>query len=209
MNKIFWFDTETTGLKAGVHDAHQIAYLVDIGGEIVDEGCVWIRPTRWENVEASALEKCGVTLEELKTSKKYQPIKQAHAQLCGAMGKHVEKYDRGDKFYPGGYNCRFDYDFLQDLFVQVGDKYFGSWFNHRIIDPLSLARVLEQNGLLTTTTGAPLDNMQLGTVCAAYGINIGTAHNAIDDVKATRDLYRRMVRAHQGCLLLTPPKLAA
>lgn len=204
MPKTFWFDCETTGLKAGVHEAHQVAYLIDFNGEILAEGTIWIRPTKWELVEESALAVSGVTVEILKSSKYVLPDS-AHRSLVSAMGKYVNKFERSDKFYPAGYNARFDYDFLQELFRQAGDPYFGSWFNHRTVDPLALVRILDYQGLMVHPDGSRLANHQLSTVCAAYGVEIAHAHNAIEDVKATRDLYSKIVENDNGRIYLKPP----
>lgn len=187
--KVFWFDTETTGTTAGKHEAHQIAYVIEIDGKVAEDGQLWVQPTRWEAIELEALAVSGVTLEVLKTAQ-YEPVAVVHRKLTAILARHVNKFDRKDKFYPAGYNVRFDYDFLQDLFRTAGDNYFGSWFNHKTIDPLPLVRALEFYGLLQTK------NLKLGTVYEAYmGKPLAGAHDAISDVHAVRDLFYKMTFA--------------
>ena len=44
MNKIFYFDTETTGLDPKRHDIIQLAYIVEINGEVKEEGEFKLQP---------------------------------------------------------------------------------------------------------------------------------------------------------------------
>jgi DNA polymerase-3 subunit epsilon len=202
--KTFWFDCETTGLDSRIHEAHQIAYLIEIDGEMVVSGELLIRPTRWDTISQEALDVSGVTIEQLRDDSRYIDPSKAHAKLLKVLEKYCNKYDRNDKFYPAGYNVSFDYGFLQGLFALAGDKYFGSWFNHRTIDLLGLVRTMVANGLLTD-----LQDHKLATVCQAYGVSPTKAHDAMADIIATKKLYRRMVAVVDGQVILRPPSTAA
>ena len=195
--KIFWFDTETTGLRAWHHEAHQVAWAIEVDGYIKETGNVFIRPERWENVDERALAVSGTTVEVLKDERHVSPFV-AHHMIEEALGRHVDKFDRADKLYPAGYNCRFDYDFLQDIFERAGDRYFGSWFNHKTIDPLAILRVMDLEGAVG------LRGYKLSDACAAYGIEFD-AHDALGDVLACRQLYHEIVKRQDGLVVLTPP----
>jgi DNA polymerase III epsilon subunit-like protein len=103
MPKVFWFDCETTGTIAGKHEAHQIAYAIEVDGKVVENGQLWVQPTRWETIEAEALAVSGVTVEILKTAK-YEPVEVVHRKLTAILARYVDKFNRADKYYPAGYS---------------------------------------------------------------------------------------------------------
>jgi DNA polymerase III subunit epsilon len=98
------------------------------------------------------------------------------------LGKYVNKYDKQDKFVLGGYNVGFDMDMMRVSFEKAGDNYFGSWFFWPVID----VRVMVAEQILEI--GLRLPNYKLETVCEYFNIPID-AHNALSDIRATRQLY--------------------
>jgi DNA polymerase-3 subunit epsilon len=109
-------------------------------------------------------------------------------EFIQTLKEYINKFDKEDKFYPAGYNVRFDLDFLAAFFSKTGDPYFGLWFNWRAIDALAIVRFFEfcGDGLTTRT------DQKLETVCNAYGIKLDTAHDALSDIRATRELLLKM-----------------
>lgn len=69
------------------------------------------------------------------------------------------------------------------ILYKNGDVYFGSWFNYKTIDPLSLLHILDGIGSIS------LENYKLETVCKHYDIPLD-AHDALNDIKATRELTK-------------------
>jgi DNA polymerase III alpha subunit (gram-positive type) len=182
MKKIFWFDVETTGLDPNQHDVIQLAYAVEVGGAIREEGNIFLQPFNYESVTPEALSVHGITMERLKM---FQPPGAAYRRLIEILGGHVDKYDRSDKFQPAGYNTRFDLDFLKQFFVKNGDQYFGSFFNYKTIDPLAALYFLDGVGQIA------LPDYKLQTVCEHFNIAI-KAHDAQSDIRATRELVKRL-----------------
>lgn len=180
MKKCLWFDTETTGLNHHKNDIIQIACMVEIDGVIVDEFESKLRPFDPSNVELKALEVNGLILQEVMN---YPDPKTVHKNLIKFLARHIDKYNKQDKFAPAGYNVKFDIDFLMSFFKKCGDSYYGSYLNYKAIDPLYLLHMMDQQGKIS------LINYKLKTVCDHFGIFI-EAHEALSDIKATRELHR-------------------
>lgn len=180
--KVLYFDCETTGVKPAENGLCQLAFLIEIGGEIVEEKDFLIKPFPGQIVEKSALEVNGRTLTELREFPEPGPV---HKEIVKIWKKHVDKFDKMDKFYPAGYNVRFDLDFVAAFFERNNDKYFGSWQNWRRIDPLPFLYWMDLRGQIS------LENYKLETVCAYFGIKID-AHDALSDVRATRELILKI-----------------
>ncbi len=181
--KVFWFDVETTGLDAQKNDIIQLAYMIEVCGEVKENGNIFMQPFSYENVSQGALDVNNTTIEQLKT---YQSPQQAYSEIQKVLGKYINKYDRMDKFQPAGYNARFDLEFFQQFFIKNGDKYFGSFFNYKTIDPLQIMYFLDGVGKIK-----PLENYKLETVCNHFKINIDT-HDAHSDIEATKELAKKL-----------------
>ena len=180
--KVFWFDVETTGLNPVDHDIVQLALLIEIDDEIVESKNMLMQPFDYSTIDLEALNKQGRTVEEIKT---YPNPKKVYPELISVLEKYVDRYDKTDKFHNGGYNSKFDMDFLKQYFIKNGDIYFGSWFNYRSIDPLPLLHLLDGIGHIS------LPDYKLETVCKHYKIPL-KAHDALSDITATRELTKHI-----------------
>jgi len=184
MKKLFFFDVETTGLDPDVCDIVQLAYILDRDGEIVDRGDLYLRPSGGP-IDPDALRVQGRTLEQVMA---FPPASDAYHALIGRLSLHIDKFNRSDKLYPVAYcGIQFDYPFLQNLFKRHDDPFFGSWFNHRVIDPIVLARLLDFKDILVSP------DLKLHTVCESFGVPLSQAHDALADVTAMRELFYKMI----------------
>lgn len=180
--KILWFDTETTGLDPIKHEPIQIAGLVEIDGYVEEEFNFRCQPINWENVSAEALAINGLSEADLRSC---PDPKEAKAGLEKVMSRYVKKFDKGDKFFPAGYNCVFDLRMMENWYKKLGDPYWYSWTNHYAIDPLALVNIeAAYNGL-------KLENHKLATLCNHFEVKI-EAHEALSDIKATRELFKKL-----------------
>ncbi|MEE9905531.1 MAG: 3'-5' exonuclease [Chlorobium sp.] len=183
--KTLWFDLETTGTDPKYHGILQFAGMVEIDGELVDRLNVKMQPHSGAVIEKEALLVNGITVNQISG---LMPHNEGYQQILGFFDKHVSKYDRGDKMYPAGFNVRFDLEFLQEMFKRFNKYGIGSHLNWRAVDPLPLLYLLDYTGRIS------LMNYKLSTVCEYFGIPIEKAHDALNDVMATYDLTRKLLR---------------
>jgi len=178
-SKIFWFDTESSGINAKTNAVLQLAGLIEIDDSIKKEIYLKMKPIQSDIIDPKALEMNHITLSEIE---KYPETKVSILELKKILRYYVNPYTKTDKYIAAGYNIGFDMDMLRATFSKVGDAYFGSWFFWPKIDVQTLVAYKISKGLR-------LPNYQLGTVCKHYSIEIN-AHNPTSDIKATRNLYR-------------------
>ncbi len=181
--KIFWYDTETTGTDAEKCDIVQLAYIIEIDGVDVAANSIRMRPHEGAQVDDKALAVNGLDREAIW---KEQSQEAGIAQLLQEMTRHVDKFDKKDKFVQAGYNIGFDDKFLRSAFTKLGDEYYGSWFFWPKLDvSAGVARWL-------LNSGERPENFKLLTLCAHFGIELD-AHDAVNDIAATRELAHKLV----------------
>lgn len=184
-SKKLWFDTETTGIDPFKHDIVQIAGLIEIDGVICEEFNIKCAPTNLETVSQEALDVTGLTLDEIKS---WQAPGFALNQLLKIFDKYIDKFNKADRFTPCGHNSQFDLNMLQSFFRKNGNKFgTGSYQNWKAIDTLMFVRIIDDAYPLG------VENHKLGTLCEHFGISID-AHDALSDIKATRELYSKLLR---------------
>lgn len=180
--KVLYFDVETTGLNPLVHDIIQLSGIIEIAGEVKETFNLHGRPKDISTVTTEALAVTGFTLTEVMT---FPTQYEMYEKFIDILMMHVDKYDKQDKFYPAGYNVRFDLDFLSALFKKMDDPYLGSFINWKIIDPFPVLTFMDHFGYVK------LPNYQLSTVCGNFLIPL-KAHDALADITATRELVQRL-----------------
>lgn len=181
--KIFYFDTETSGLDFVKNDILTLSGLIEIDGKIVDEINLKIQPFSYDNISKEALEVNKLKLEEIKT---FDDPKVAHKKLVNFFNKYVNRYDKKDKLLPVGYNVSFDTNFLFEFFKKCGDKYCGSYLDYHKLDIASLVLFLKINGVFN------FHGYKLEQVANALDIPI-MAHDSSEDIKATRKVYYKLL----------------
>ena len=185
--KQIYLDTETTGTDPSVNGVWQIAGMIVLGKTVIPFNYK-MSPFTGDIIEPVALEMSGMTEEEL--FKLPYPVN-VHREFTALMGKHVNKYDKFDKFIFYGYNARFDSNFLREWFSKCGDKYFGSWFWTPPVDLMSTA------AFFLGRERSRMPNFKLETVVKYLGITLdkeGSFHDASIDIAYTYKLARRLRR---------------
>lgn len=180
--KIFWFDTETTGLNSWHQDIIQLAFIVEINGEVKEQGQIRMQPLDYSKVEQKALDVHGITLAKMK---EFPTQAEGFSALMRVIGRHVDKYNYEDRFTPAGHNCSFDMGFLQALFKKNSCSEFSKYFDYHYLDTMVLANFLNFYGLIKTK------NVKLVTMAEHFGIPLD-AHDAMNDIVATRTLAMKM-----------------
>lgn len=180
INKLFWFDTETTGVDCRQNSMVQLGAIIEIDGIIQEEIELLFRPLPGRIIAPKALEINGRTEAELM---EFPDASIGIAALKKKLSKYVNKFDKNDKFVQVGFNVMFDCDFLRQTWVAAGDQYGpGSYMFNCPWD------VRSDVAKLICRTGLRLKNYKLETICKHFGIEIDNAHDALADVRATREL---------------------
>ena len=137
MEKLLFYDLETTGVKYWKNGIHQISGAVIIDGEIKEVFDFKVRPNENALIEEEALKVGNVTKEQIMA---YPTMKEVYSKIITMLSKYVDKFDKKDKFHLIGYNnASFDNQFFRAFFVQNNDVYFGSWFWSDSIDVMVMA----------------------------------------------------------------------
>lgn len=181
--KILYLDVETTGLKSDVHDIIELAYIIEVDGEVKERACLNMQPFSYDNIEPEVLKVSGHTVEQLHS---FMAPGIAYQVFTQALGRYVDKFNRADKFYPAGFNSGFDLEFLNQFFLKNGDKYFGSWHNWRTIDPRPIILFLNYAGKIN------LPKYNLEEACKYFSIPLNS-HSAESDIEATRLLLHKLI----------------
>lgn len=185
--KILWFDVETSGLNAKDNDILTLAGIVEIDGETKEEFYLEMQPFNYETVSEEALKVNGLTLEQIK---KFSTPQESYRKLTSIFGKYINKFNKNDKFICGGHNTKFDFDFLVEFFRKNNDKYLGSWVEYQFsscIDTLPLVQLMRFKKIIN------IENCKLVTASKEFGIDLSQAHNALADIKATRELFYKII----------------
>ena len=183
MIKLF-YDLETTGTDNRKHSIHQLAGVVEVDEEVVEEFDFRIAPHPKAICEPAAMTICGVTEEQLRA---YPPADVFHAEFLRLLARYVNKFDKLSKIHLVGFNNRyFDDQFLRKHFEIQGDNYFGSWFWADSLDVM----VLASEYLLDRRAGMP--SFKLHRVAEELGLEVDQSktHEAGYDVQLTRQIYR-------------------
>lgn len=188
MKKELFFDVETTGLDERECGLTQLAGIIVIDDKEVDSFNFRINPLTYNKsitINEQALQVTGLTMDDLKNG---QDSKTSHQEFKAVLTKYVNPFDKTDKFTCIGYNSSFDMRFLISWFDDLQDKYFGSFFQYKDVDVFALWKILRHIGKVPI-----LENDKLGTVCSFMGIDLTNAHDALDDIRATRNLYLKLI----------------
>lgn len=184
--KVIYIDTETTGLEPKEHGIIQIAGFVEIDGQRVEDFNFRCNILPNDVISDKALEINHKTREEIAA---FQDPYLTKDLFTAMMKKYVNPYDREDKFIMGGYNVKFDIDFLKAWFAKMGDKYYNSWFDYHAMDVYPIAVCALRNDPKTAT----LKDYKLVTVAAALGIPVTDAHDAMVDINMTKLVMDKIV----------------
>ena len=184
MDKIFWYDVETSGLKEEEHAILSLSGIIEIDGNIIDQINLKMKPFQGDKIVQEALDINGFSIEQIKT---FDDPKIAFNKLINFLSKYINRYDKKDKLTLAGYNIiKFDIPFLEQLFKKCSDKYFGSWVNGEPIDVYQIVIMMKRMKVLELE-GAKLE-------IVADNLNIPLkAHDAKEDILATREIYYRLM----------------
>jgi DNA polymerase-3 subunit epsilon len=181
--KILYFDTETSGLDSKTNDILTIGGIIEIDGEVEEEFYLEMQSFNYDNISEEALKINGLELKKIKT---FMSPKLAYKQLQRIFSKYINRYNKLDKFTCVGHNVRFDLDFLTEFWKKNNDKYLGSYIDYHFLDTMVILN------LMMYKKAIQLENCKLVTATQKFGIKLD-AHNAMNDIKATRELFKKLI----------------
>ena len=181
--KLLWLDTETTGLLPYKHDIIQMSGIVEIAGEVQEEFDYTLAPINIADIQQSALDINGRTRHEIL---QFPDARQQLNNMCRLLDKYVTRTAKGDNFILAGYNVTFDQDFLKNLFKKTGTVGVQGYFAYKVFDVYTLVFMLTYLDKIPT-----LENMKLTTMCAHFNIALD-AHDSMNDIRATRELFLKL-----------------
>jgi DNA polymerase-3 subunit epsilon len=188
MAKFCFIDCETTGVDPQKNGLLQVSGIIRTEKRtdcpVTEERfTLRIQPFATDVVEKEALE-----ANKLDPKEGLLPA-EAHIELLKILSRHVDKYNKRDKFFFVGYNAHFDADFLRAFFGKCKDKYFGSWFWNPPLDVMGLALAHLLNSRFA------MENFKLGTVARALDIEFDLlkAHSAEYDIQKTAEIFDLVV----------------
>ena len=191
--KVAYIDLETTGVNPYAHGIHQIAGIIEINGEVKEAFEFHSRPFLTDAVDAAALSVSGVNAEKLN---EYPDPEFVYSEFTALLSQYVDKYNKKDKFYFVGYNSTFDYNFLREFFKKCGDNYFGSYFWN---PPIDVFQLVNYRICFVDKKREAIPHMKLKNVAEYLGIDLSNVnlHNALDDIKLTREVYYKILAGFQ------------
>lgn len=182
MDKLIFFDLETTGLDATLQDIVQIGALIEEDGKIIDEINLKCQPFSYENISPKALEVNKIAIAELKT---YPQPQVTYAEFTDKLKKMTHYGDNKLKLI--GANSSFDIDFIIQFFKKNKsgyNEYFGKYIDmFSYFDVTAFCRALKHHGIIE------VENCKLGTLSKHFGVVNKSAHDAVGDCFATREIY--------------------
>jgi len=180
--KKLWLDVETTGVNSEKNGIIQLACIVE---GTKNKFTIDIKPFKDCIYDAKALKINGKTKKQIVT---YNSEALAMRQFIFFLDNSSQDKEQ---FSISGYNSRFDQDFIIALFKRHKQYNFWSYFNYKDIDVFALIKILDLWGV--NDEGKP--SQELKAMCKEFGIKI-KAHDAIEDIKATRKLYNKLVKKY-------------
>ena len=192
--KIIYLATEKGGPDTNVCALLQLSAAIEIEWQVVEKLDYYIKPYPTDPlITKEATDKHGITAEIIQKNEgnKFKDPHLVFTDLKEKLAKYVDPYNKQDKFFMVGYNIiSYDDVVLRKFFGKNNDSYYGSWFWYPPIDMMAICADV----LLSKRMEMP--NFQLATVAQYMGIKIeeNQLHNAMYDVKITRELFIRHLR---------------
>ena len=183
--KALYLDLETTGTNPYSCGIHQVAATAVVGGGEWEK--VWhIKP------HDGAIFQDGWDVADVgqETVRNYPTTdEQFYTEFLAWLTTFVNKFDRQDKMFLIGWNTRFDEDFLRQVFKRRNNNFFGSYFFTPSLDVMQLA------AWQLAHVRPTLANFKQTTVYEyLFAKELEDAHDALADIRATREIYKQIRR---------------
>jgi len=186
MIKELFLDLETTGTDVKKCGIWQIGGIIRYDRKIKEEFEFSCDIFEDDEVDPEAMKMAGLTLLDFAN---FNDPGDVYQKLIKILEKHVDRFDKKDKFFITGYGVEFDVKCLRRWFEGMGDKYFGSWFWMPWICVMTLA------GQYLRPIRSSMPNFKLETVLDQLKIphDKNKLHSALYDATMAMKLYDRVI----------------
>ncbi len=193
-DRVFWYDLETTGLDKNKNHIMQLSYIIDVCGDTVLERDIKFKPYSTEHVSEQALKVTGVDKNALLS--RDVSAKDAFHTLLTDLEKHKGGLGKGSpRYVSGGYNVAvFDKWFLTAFFDlnllnrSWAPRYYYYFYQQPVLDVMYFYMPLALTDLQLKTWHEK-ESFKLENVYKLLLDGEINAHDALADVKATREVY--------------------
>jgi DNA polymerase III epsilon subunit-like protein len=185
-----WIDTETTGLEPTDSAAFEVALILVDGGKVICERCFFLNPLSDKikyHEEAGKVH--GYSEKDIRTF----PLESEQVPKIACFLEEARELFKNDgskseKMTVAGYNVQFDIKHLAALLERNGYKW-GDYFSGIVAD------VYGQVKAAGTQKALPyLPNRRLETIAEHLGVNLDNAHDALADIRATREVAAKLYK---------------
>lgn len=192
--KFLWIDTETTGLDENKNRPFEIAILFvnnrkEADGRITHLECergFYLNPM-YDGIEFSpeVTTVTGYTEEEIK---KFKPAADVVPVVAEFLKDTITQFGTGpeEKSFLCGYNVGFDYKMMKALFKDFGFNFDDFILDHHM-DVYAQVKAAGDLRILPY-----LRDRKLTTVAEHLRVNLKNAHNALADIKATKEVSKSL-----------------
>lgn len=193
--RFMWLDTETTGLETTDASAFELAFILVQNGVVICERDFYLNPlseTIKYNEDAGKIH--GYTEEQIKA---FPPEKEQILKIADFLKSSVNLFksdgSRTEKLVIAGYNVEFDKKHLKALLARNGFNY-----DDYFIDTADVFEQVKRAGIQKALPYLP--DRKLGTVAKHLGVNLENAHNALADIRATREVAKKLQQLNVNLL---------
>lgn len=187
MNNVLLFtDVETGGLDCSRHSLLTVSFVLVQDNQIIETKEWYIKPKHGYVVEAEALKVNRIDIV------KHDEIAKPAFDCANGIIKYLEslfkKYN--NKLILAGQNTIFDINFIKEFMDWNRDlEKFNEYVSHRYVDIMSLAIVLNQNGVLN------LFSYKLEEMIKYFNIEVDEKdrHTATGDAIAAFKVYLKLI----------------
>lgn len=188
--RFLWLDTETTGIEVADSAAFELAFILVDGGNVVCERCFFLNPlseTIKYHEEAGKVH--GYSEQDIRSfPDEREQMPKIASFLAEARELWQKDGSKSEKLVIAGYNVEFDIKHLKALLERNGYK-FEDYFSSIIADVfVQVKRAGMQKAL------PYLPDRKLKTVAKHLGVNLENAHDALADIKATREVAGKLYK---------------
>lgn len=180
---ILWIDLETTGLDRQRHGIIQISGMVELAGKIVESFDLRMNPLA--EIDPVSQDIHGITPSQISA---FPSSEETFAAFKALLLKFVDIDDQRTRLHPGGYNVRFDLGFLDRWFRSMKEPGLGLYLQRERVDPSVMMKAFQDY-----LGKDRMPSWSLRSVIASMGMSFGEHHDALEDIKLTREIHQRLL----------------